>query len=549
MTEPDRRPVTLWDDLTAGTTRALHTWAGRRYDSTPWADVVRDAERMTAGLRRAGVTPGARVATILTNSPASVRGILATWLAGGCLASFPLPARGLLPEEYAQQLRTLCGHLDPAAMFLDEAVLGLLPEDLRATANARSWESVAGSGAVEPSPPGDDDIAFVQYSSGSTALPKGSMLTPRAIAAQLRIITGMIGLERGRDVCVSWLPLSHDMGIFGCLLAPWVNDMELWLSTPERFTMAPGSWLGDAAEVGATATCGTNTALALAARRLGTRGLPTPLRLRTMILGAERIEWATLHTALAALAGSGLTAEVFMPAYGLAEATLAVTATPLAEAPRYLAVDGVALADSEVREVADDDPVATRIVSAGVPCAGVELTGGSPGAVTEIGVRSPSLAAGYLGDPARTAERFPAGGFRTGDLGFVRDGHLYPVGRVDDILSVGGRKVYAREIEAAVDALDGVRRGCSALVSTHDGRRQQLTLLVEARSAGADLTELADRAALLAMGKAGVAIDRLMVLPQGTVPKTPSGKIQRYRCREMLAADRFESVQTIELSR
>ena len=444
MTEPDRRPVTLWDDLTAGTTRALHTWAGRRYDSTPWADVVRDAERMTAGLRRAGVTPGARVATILTNSPASVRGILATWLAGGCLASFPLPARGLLPEEYAQQLRTLCGHLDPAAMFLDEAVLGLLPEDLRATANARSWESVAGSGAVEPGPPGDDDIAFVQYSSGCTALPKGSMLTPRAIAAQLRIITGMIGLERGRDVCVSWLPLSHDMGIFGCLLAPWVNDMELWLSTPERFTMAPGSWLGDAAEVGATATCGTNTALALAARRLGTRGLPTPLRLRTMILGAERIEWATLHTALAALAGSGLTAEVFMPAYGLAEATLAVTATPLAEAPRYLAVDGVALADSEVREVADDDPVATRIVSAGVPCAGVELTGGSPGAVTEIEVRSPSLADGYLGDPARTAERFPAGGFRTGDLGFVRDGHLYPVGRVDDILSVGGRKVYAR---------------------------------------------------------------------------------------------------------
>jgi fatty-acyl-CoA synthase len=538
----------LWDDLTAGTTRSLHTWVGQSYDSTPWADVVRDAERMTAGLRRAGVGPGTRVATILTNTGASVRGILATWLAGGCLASFPLPARGLSPEEYATQLRTLCSHLEPAAMFLDEAIVGLLPEDLRAAVNARSWESVAGSGAVEPSPPGADDVAFVQFSSGSTSLPKGSMLTPRAISAQLGIIGGMLGLERSVDVCASWLPLSHDMGIFGCLLAPWVHDMDLWLSTPERFTVAPGSWLGDAAEVGATRTCGTNTALALAARRLRNRGLSAPLRLRTVILGAERIEWPTLTTALAALEGSGLTAEALMPAYGLAEATLAVTATPQPEAPRFLTVDGVALADAELREVAEDDPVATRIVSSGVPCAGVEVSTEDT-RVSEITVRSASLATGYLGDPARTADRFVDGGFRTGDLGFVRDGYLYPVGRLDDILSIGGRKVYAREIEAAVDDLDGIRRGCSALVSTHDGRQQRLTLLVEARSAGIDLVALADRAAELAMSKAGVVIDRFLVLPKGTVPKTPSGKIQRYRCRELLAADRLESVRTIELSR
>lgn len=539
----------LWDDLTAGTGHyALHAWAGSTYERIPWSDVVRDAGWMTAGLRRAGVTPGARVATILTNSSSSVRGVLATWLAGGCLASFPLPARGLSMEEYAQQVRTLCDHLDPAAMLLDEAILGLLPEDLRARANARSWESVAGSGSVEPAPPGEDEIAFVQYSSGSTSLPKGSMLTPRAIAAQVGIITDMLRLEQ-RDICASWLPLSHDMGMFGCLLTSWATDMDLWLSTPERFTMAPGSWLGDAAEVGATITVGTNTALALATRRLRTRGLPGPLALRTMIVGAERVEWATLSTAVAALSGSGFRAEDLMPAYGLAEATLAVTATPQDDPPRHLAVDGVALADALVREVSADDPLAARIVSAGRPCRGVELVGGGADAVTEIGVRSPSLASGYLGDPVRTAERFVDGGFVTGDLGFVRDGHLYPVGRVDDILSVGGRKVYAREIEAAVDALDGVRRGCSTLVSTHDGRQQRLTLLVELRSAATDLAALADQAALLAMSKAGVVIDRCMALPKGAVPKTPSGKIQRYRCREMLSADRFESVRTVELSR
>ena len=539
----------LWDDLTGSTGRyALHSWVGSTYERTPWSDVVRDAGRMTAGLRRAGVTPGARVATILTNSASSVRGLLATWLAGGCLASFPLPARGLSAEEYGQQLRTLCDHLDPAAMFLDEAILGLLPEDLRARANARSWESVTDSGTVEAAPPGEDEIAFVQYSSGSTSLPKGSTLTPRAISAQLAIIQEMLDLTQ-RDVCVTWLPLSHDMGMFGCLLRPWATDMDVYMSTPERFTMAPGSWFGDAVEYGATILVGTNTALSLATRRLRTRPPAGEVKVRTMIIGAERVEAATLHSATEALAGTAFRPEVFMPAYGLAEATLAVTATPRAEPPRYLAVDGVALADSVVTEVDPADPVATWLVSAGEPCRGVELLGGTADAVTEITLRSPSLASGYLGDPVRTAEKFVDGGFVTGDLGFVRDGHLYPVGRVDDILSIGGRKVYAREIEAAVDALDGVRRGCSALVSTHDGTRQRLTLLVELRSAATDLAGLADQAATLAMSKAGVVIDRCMALPRGAVPKTPSGKIQRYRCREMLAADRFESVRTVELSR
>jgi fatty-acyl-CoA synthase len=541
-------PASLWDALTADHGSAtLSCWVDGRYVPARWTEVARDAERMTAGLRAAGVAPGARVATVLTNTPHAVRGVLGTWLAGGCLASFPLPARGIGPAEYAGQLRTLIEHHDPAALLLDAPLLALLPPELRARVNARSWESVADSGRVPASPPGDDEVAFVQYSSGSTAAPKGSMLTPRAMLAQLRIVAAMTRMEPS-DVGVTWLPLSHDMGLFGCLLAPWSVGMRVYLSTPERFSLAPGSWLADLAETGSTIACGTNTALALAARRVGSRGLSGPLRLHTMILGAERVEWEALQSVLRTLGPHGLRPEALMPAYGLAEATLAVTSTPRDEPPRQLTVDGVALADGEIREVAPDDAAATAIVSSGVPCPGVRLGGLTGDGVREIQVSSPSLAVGYFGDPDRSADRFRDGVLHTGDIGFVRDGHLYPVGRLDDVLSIGGRKVYAREIESAVDDLDGVRRGCSALVETHDGRRQRLTLLLEVTSSQVDTGRLADRAAALAMSKAAVALDRCLFLAKGTMPKTPSGKIQRYRCRQMLDAGQFEPLRTVELA-
>ncbi|MFL6130081.1 MAG: AMP-binding protein [Mycobacteriales bacterium] len=538
----------LWDLLTPGRARtALHHWDGSRYACTPWPEVARQAERMTAGLRAAGVGAGTRTATILTNTPDVVRGVLATWLAGGCVASLPLPARGMSAAEYAAQLRKLCDQLRPEALFLDEAVLGLLPVDLRESLGARSWQSVAGSGRVEPAPPGDDELAFVQYSSGSTSVPKGSMLTPRAIAAQMAIITEMVPLEPA-DSVLSWLPFSHDMGFFGCLLAPWTVGMDLFVSSPERFSMSPGSWLRDLVQTGAEVTVCTNTALSLAARMARSRGLPGQLALHTIIVGAERVEWDTMRQTVDALGPYGVRPSTLMPAYGMAEATLAVTCTPRSEAPRFLAVDGAALADGEVREVDGADPAATRLVSSGPSCPGVRLGGLTGDAVAEIQVSSPSLASGYYGDEARTAHRFVGGELHTGDIGFVRDGYLYPVGRIDDVLSIGGRKVYAREIESAVDDLDGVRRGCSALVDTHHGGRQRLTLLVEVTSARADPGELARQAASLAMSKAAVALDRCVFLAKGAVPKTPSGKIQRYRCRLMLDTGGFQPVQTVDLA-
>lgn len=542
--------MSLWDCMTAPAADrggTLHCWSGEGFESTGWAQVSAEAERMTRGLRHAGVEPGSRVAAILTNTPLSVRGILGVWLAGGTLASFPVPARGMAFEEYTDQLAMLVEHLQPSAMFVDEATVNALPPQLRSTANVRSWESLADSGRVSPAPPGEDDVCFIQYSSGSTSMPKGCMLTARAIELQLEMIMGMTGARSGIDVNASWLPLSHDMGLFGNMLTPWCHGVDLVLSSPERFVFSPWTWFNDIADFGATVTTGTSTALALAARRQ-TRRRDSELKLRTMILGGERIEWDTLLRAQSAFGPSGLTAEALMPAYGLAEATLAVTATPRAEAPRQLTVDAIALADGKVTEVEPEYPAATMITSAGRPVAGVELRGLGDQSLTEIQVRSPSLAEGYFGDEQRTRERFRDGTFLTGDLGFGRDGYLYPVGRLDDVISIGGRKVYSREIEAAIETLAGVRAGCSTIIEAHEGGAQRLTLLLEVRSGCADYRGVAESAARLAMTKGAVSLDACLFIERGTLPKTPTGKVQRYRCRESLRDGRLAPLASIELS-
>jgi fatty-acyl-CoA synthase len=544
--------MNLWSALTAEDrptpTRSLHCWVGDRFEQHLWRDVIADAEQMTAGLRRAGARDGAVVATVLTNTPHVVRGLLGAWLSGAVVASLPLPARGMDASEYEKQILGLCDRIDPALLAVDSEMLALIPEPVRERLSVHSWESFAGTGKAPFAPAAEDQPAFIQYSSGSTSTPKGCVLTPRAIADQVELIVDMMSATPGVDAGASWLPLSHDMGLCS-LLTGWANDSDFAMSTPQRFLFAPQTWFGDVAEFGASITVGTNTALHLATRPYRSRPLPGRLdRVGVCIIGAERVNWDTLMAAAEVFGPHGFRREALMPAYGMAEATLAVAATPVDEAPRRLAVDVAALADHEVREVDPDAPEATSIVSCGPPIRGVRLGGMESDRLNEIRVSSPSLACGYFRDPELTRERFVDGEFVTGDLGFLRDGSLYPVGRTDDLISYNGRNVYAREIEVAVDALQGVRTGCSTIVDGTDGRVQQLILLAELKDGtNGHYREVAGEAASLALRRAGVRLDRCVFLPKGALPKTPTGKIQRHRCREMFDSRRLEPIATVDL--
>jgi fatty-acyl-CoA synthase len=329
------------------------------------------------------------------------------------------------------------------------------------------------------------------------------------------------------------------MGMFGCLLYSWAYDFDFVLSSPERFGMAPRTWFRDMAEYQATMTAGTSTAVYLAARAQGSATLPKELRLRAAVIGAERVDWDTLSAATEKFRPFGLSDTAFQPAYGMAEATLAAAGKPWARAPKVLAFDGLALVEGTVTEVAPDHPKATRLVSNGLALPGVRIDASGPQDISEIRVSSPSLAHGYYGDPERTAAKFEDGWLRTGDLGFVRDGELYVMGRADDMLSVGGRKVYASEIESAVDSLKNVRKGCAAVIDTGGSGSSRLVLMLEPQGNPRDFQPIADEAASLAMQKAGVALAECLFLSRGVLPKTPSGKIQRFRCRALLDEGRL----------
>ncbi|WP_024804905.1 AMP-binding protein [Nocardia sp. BMG51109] len=548
--------MNLWQKLIADARSydsCARFWVDNDYVSATWGDLVAEAQRTVPALRRLGVGPGSRIAVVLANGPGAARALAAGWMAGAAVASLPVRVAGTDAAAYAEQLRSICDHLEPVVLLADSATLAALPQPLHHTVPAYSFESLPADGtAADPTPPGDDDVAFIQYSSGSTGTPKGCMLTPRAIAAQLDMLAQLTAAEPG-ETGATWLPWSHDMGLFGGLLSGWWNDVTTYYSTPQRFLMSPRTWFEDIARYGAHYTAGSPTALQVAARvtALRAKHLPGSLgQLKAAIIGAERVHWEVLEDAVANLGRFGLRRQALMPAYGLAEGTLAVTATPMDEEPRFVAMDSVALAAGRLRRAAPDDPAATRVVSAGPVCRGMELIEPEPGGdrLAPIRFRSQSLATGYYGDPTRTAEHFVDGVFDTSDLGFVIDGHLYPVGRSDDMISVAGRNVYLREVEKAIEEANDLRFGCSTVVDARLPGRSRLTLLVETGGARVDHGAVARRAATAAMSAAALPLDECVFLRRNALPRTPSGKIQRHRCRQLLAEGGFAPVASVQLA-
>lgn len=244
------------------------------------------------------------------------------------------------------------------------------------------------------------------------------------------------------------------------------------------------------------------------------------------------VEWSILERAAAAFAPRGLRMETFTTAYGLAEATLAVSMGAADSAPDFIDVDPDALALGNLCEIDAGDPRARRIVSAGTALADTtvcvdETTG-------EIVVRSRSLASGYFDNEAATREHFRDGTFRTSDLGFVRDGQLYVSGRSDDMVIVQGRNVFVHTLEERLGAVPGIRDGNCAVVQEHKEGHRRISLVAELTHNGVDTNAMAIRLGRLTMEAEGLPVDEVVYVPPGMFPRTPSGKVQRYRCRELI---------------
>lgn len=529
---------------------------GDTADPVPWGRLHEEARGIAAVLQSRGVGPSDRVSILGPTTRPLVTAVQAVWLCGATVVVLPLPMRLSSIDEFVAQTRSRIRASGSAIVVVDPELLEFVAPQAEDPPMVALPELTEGPGPDAYERPVEDPeaLAILQFTSGSTARPKGVMLPHRCVTANLDGIAHAARVEAD-DVIVSWLPLYHDMGLIGTLALPMTTGIGLVLAAPQDFLASPRRWMDWMSEFGGTATAGPNFSYALAARALRRVEQLDLSRWRLALNGAEPVDVDTIEAFCEAGERHGLDPDVVFPAFGMAEATLAVT---FPEPGTGLEIDQVDRRALEHNRVAvptgsDDPDKAKRLALLGRPVPGIELRVCDPetGAeladrqVGEVEIRGTSVTPGYDGDPEGTAAAFHDGWLRTGDLGYLHEGRLAVCGRIKDVIIVGGRNVFPEDAERAAAAVDGVRAG-NVIAFGASGRRGSEALVVVAETKAEDDRErvrrVRDDVARSVRDAVGLAAKDVVLVRPGTLPKTSSGKLQRTLCRERYEETGLEPV-------
>jgi acyl-CoA synthetase (AMP-forming)/AMP-acid ligase II len=481
--------------------------------------------RFAAALRRANLAPGDKVCLIY---PTCVE-FFATFLGALRMGAVPVPLYPTLGVEATARIFRDSQAVAVATIGwfrsgVDQSVA--LAPGIRTVLEPPDLDAEAAAPPLHQAT--ENELAFLQYTSGSTGHPRGVMLTHRNVMHTVRFMAVAAGLT-AEDRVVSWLPLYHDMGLIGCCFTPPLTATPLWLLPPDLRN--PRQWLELITEVRATFTVSPDFGYRNCVRNVRDGSQLDLSSLKGALSGAEPVRLSTIQ---AFERQFGLK-NVILPCYGLAEATLAVAIWPR-NTPLRL------------------DPTG-RFVSSGRACPGVEVcirapageAGAEAGALGpdaegEICVKSPGVMRGYYNNPEATARVFTADGWlRTGDLGFLDgQGYLFVTGRLKDVMILGGENVAPADIEEIVDHVPGVRYGAAVGIDSERTGTQRLHVVAEVRdedgSAEAYRTLAREIVQRIHTGR-GHRPARVLLVRAGSIPKTSSGKIQRARLAEMIQAD------------
>ena len=496
-------------DYAAGGERGLnfHDARGALTRAYPFAELRRDALETARRLIAAGIAPEDRVALVAETGPEFAALFFGVVYAGAWPVPLPLPTSFGGRDSYIEQLRVQLASCDPALLIYPPE---LAPMASQAAAIAGvegvDWDAFATRLAPEAPLPAAhaEQIAYLQYSSGSTRFPHGVAITHRALLNNLAAHSHGMQIG-GSDRCISWLPWYHDMGLVGCFLSPIANQVSTDYLKTEDFARRPLAWLDlITRHDGTTLSYSPTFGYDICARRMSSQTKASDRfdlsRWRVAGNGADMIRPDVMQSFVDAFADAGFQASAFLPSYGLAEATLAVTLMPPGEGIRVELVEETQLSGGGALG-AQDGPRPQRfraIVNCGKPvrdmAVAIREEDGTPlpdGAIGKVWCSGPSVMVGYFRDPDATAACMapdPAGAgtwLDTGDMGYMSAGYLYIVGRAKDMIIVNGRNHWPQDIEWAVEQLPGFKAGdIAAFAITTPGGEETPAVLVQCRSSG-----------------------------------------------------------------
>jgi fatty-acyl-CoA synthase len=526
----------------------FHDPRGNLVRAYPYSELREDSLAAARRLIAAGVKPKDRIAIVAETSPSFAALFFGAVYAGAWPVPLPLPTSFGGRDSYIDQLKVQLASADPLFLFYPAEIEGMASAAAEAAGvKGLSWEAFEAEPAAEAALPraSRDDVAYLQYSSGSTRFPHGVAVSHRGLLNNLAAHShGMKVVETDR--CISWLPWYHDMGLVGCLLSPMANQISADFLKTEDFARRPLAWLDlISRNEGTTGSYSPTFGYDICARRVSSLTNVAERfdlsRWRIAGNGADMIRPDVMQAFVDAFAPAGFDPKAFLPSYGLAEATLAVTIMPPGEGIVVELVEETVLS-GEGRMQRDRPQRYRSIVNCGKPVRDMEVAirdeEGRMLGEREIGkvfCRGPSVMLGYFRDEEATRACLSDDGWLdTGDMGYLSGGYLYIVGRAKDMIIVNGRNHWPQDIEWAVEQLPGFKAGDIAAFSiTTPGGEETPAVLVQCRTSDPEeRSKLRDliRERVRAITGMNCVIE---LVPPRTLPRTSSGKLSRAKARSL----------------
>ena len=513
----------------------------------------RDAAAVAAGLVARGIAPGDRVALLLRTEVAFFQAYFGVLLAGAVPVPLYPPFRADGLEEYARRQAGILRNAEARLLMTfaeAEHVAGLLRPLAPSLSSVATVDEIRLDVRTLAVPHIDDAcLTLIQYTSGSTGMPKGVALTHANVLANIQAFGKAFSINAD-DVGVTWLPLYHDMGLIGTWLGALYHGIPVVVMSPLTFLSRPVRWLQAFSSHRGTLTAAPNFAYDLCVRKIADDeiGQLDLSSWRCALNGAEAVVYSTIERFSERFSQHGFRREAMKPVYGLAEASLCVTAPRPGREPR---VDRIARGPFErgrrIEPAVSSDPNPLMFVGCGAPLVGHEIRVVSPAGEVlgereegAIHFRGPSVMQGYFRDPEATdAVTRGDGWMDSGDLGYCAEGDLFITGRVKDVIIAAGRNIYPQEVEEAVGDVPGVRRGCVAAFGVHDhgSGTERLVVVAESRQQTVDARNaLRDAIVARIVDAIGIPPDEVFVAPPGAIPKSSSGKIRRSATKQLFIA-------------